>query len=63
MNAEFKTKGLSYEEAKKVVLAIDPTLNVQEMKPGSMGTCDYRTDRVRIHVDENGISTRDERRG
>ena len=23
--------------------------------PDMMGTCDYRTDRVRIYVDENGV--------
>ncbi|CAF1605607.1 unnamed protein product [Adineta ricciae] len=28
--------------------------NVHIMEPGMMGTMDYRTDRVRVHVDEQG---------
>lgn len=52
-NNTFKTKGLSYEDAKKLVLSINPNLNVSMIKPKSMVTCDYCLDRVRINVDEN----------
>ena len=47
--------GLTGEEAKNVILQINPNLQVQIVPEGSMVTMDFRTDRVRIFVDGTGI--------
>lgn len=46
--------GLTGEEAKKRILSQQPELKVHILEPGSCYTADFRKDRVRIHVDEQG---------
>mmetsp|Transcript_30910 Transcript_30910/g.67821 ORF Transcript_30910/g.67821 Transcript_30910/m.67821 type:complete len:152 (-) Transcript_30910:168-623(-) len=46
--------GKSGEEAKAAILADDPKLTVHVLPDGSMVTMDFRLDRVRIFVDEEG---------
>ncbi|KAL7566100.1 hypothetical protein ACA910_003875 [Epithemia clementina (nom. ined.)] len=57
---EFPTRwpdllGVSGEEAKAIIIKENPTLSTVVIIPeGSMVTMDYRTDRVRIFVKEDG---------
>lgn len=44
--------GKTGEEAKDRILQDKPNANVQILPEGSMVTKDYRTDRVRVFVDE-----------
>jgi len=56
--------GMAGEEAKAVIEAINPSLQVQVIPEGSMVTADYRLDRVRIFVGEGGNDvTREPQRG
>ncbi|KAH7285684.1 hypothetical protein KP509_33G040900 [Ceratopteris richardii] len=50
--------GLPGEEAKCKILAEDPNLTVVILPEGSFVTMDFRTDRVRIFVDDKGIVTK-----
>ncbi|XP_033112145.1 subtilisin-chymotrypsin inhibitor-2B-like [Anneissia japonica] len=43
------------EEAKKFILEESPELQIYILPEDSMMTMDYRTDRVRIFIDENQI--------
>jgi len=45
--------GKSGEEAKTVILKERPGLDVQVVPHTGMMTMDYRTDRVRVFVDDN----------
>ena len=47
--------GLDGQEAKDIIQAQFPELTVYVLPWGSIVTADYRTDRVRIYVDENNI--------
>lgn len=50
--------GKTGEEAKAALLAENPKLRVFTILPNQPVTLDYRLDRVRIPVDENGIVIR-----
>ena len=45
---------MSGEEATTHIKGVNQQLNVHIVPDGSMVTADYRLDRVRIYVDENG---------
>lgn len=47
-------EGVSKEEAENVIHKEEPSLTVQVLPKDSMMTMDYRTDRVRVMVDEEG---------
>ncbi|CAD8098956.1 unnamed protein product [Paramecium primaurelia] len=47
--------GKTADEAKQIILADNAELNVQLLPQNSMVTMDYRTNRVRVFHDENGI--------
>ncbi|BFZ14571.1 hypothetical protein BsWGS_17610 [Bradybaena similaris] len=47
--------GKKYEEAEKAIKDANPELNVVRVPENSMVTMDYRIDRVRLFVDEDGI--------
>ena len=47
----------------KDILSLDTGLKVQVLKKGSPTTRDYRLDRVRIFVDEEGIVTNIPKKG
>ena len=55
--------GMTGEEANAVVEDINPSLLVQIIPEGSMMTADYRLDRVRIFVEEDGHVAREPQRG
>eukprot|EP00559_Dactyliosolen_fragilissimus_P004121 CAMPEP_0184861660 /NCGR_PEP_ID=MMETSP0580-20130426/6291_1 /TAXON_ID=1118495 /ORGANISM="Dactyliosolen fragilissimus" /LENGTH=57 /DNA_ID=CAMNT_0027359227 /DNA_START=56 /DNA_END=229 /DNA_ORIENTATION=+ len=55
--------GMSGEDAKKKVLEADASLLVQILPQDSIYTCDYKTDRVRIFVDDKGNVARQPSRG
>ena len=55
--------GMAGEDAKRVVEAVNPSLQVGIIKPGWGMTADHRLDRVRIFVDEDGNVTREPQRG
>eukprot|EP00118_Oscarella_pearsei_P004223 m.17674 g.17674 ORF g.17674 m.17674 type:complete len:95 (+) comp27534_c0_seq1:468-752(+) len=55
--------GKTGEEAKEEILKENKDLKVEIMPPNSMATMDYRTDRVRIQVDENGKVSQPPRNG
>ena len=55
--------GMTGEEAKAEIMAINPTLEVHIVPEGSMMTADYRLNRVRIFVDKNGKVAREPQRG
>ncbi|CAF0816021.1 unnamed protein product [Adineta steineri] len=46
--------GRSPQEAVQVIRRDTGLTNIQIMQPDMMGTMDYRTDRVRIQVDQYG---------
>ncbi|CAF0761974.1 unnamed protein product [Adineta steineri] len=46
--------GRSAQEAVQVIRRDTGLTNIQIMQPDMMGTMDYRTDRVRIQVDQYG---------
>ena len=50
-----QTIGLSGEEARRIINGVDANLTVHIVPEGSMVTMDFRTDRVRVFVDEGGI--------
>ena len=45
------------EEAKAIILHEHPDFNVQVLPEGSICTMDYRTNRVRVFVNGQGIVT------
>jgi hypothetical protein len=47
-------QGKSKEDAEKVIHQEEPSLTIQVLPKDSMMTMDYRTDRVRVMVDEDG---------
>ena len=47
--------GKTGEEAKAIILAKDSSLQVVVLQENSPCTKDYRTNRVRVFVDANGI--------
>jgi len=47
--------GKSGDECRELILAADPDVTVQILSKDSMMTMDFRTDRVRILVDDDGI--------
>jgi len=49
--------GKSGDEAEQVIKDEEPSLTVQVLPNDSMVTMDYRTDRVRVFVDKEGIVT------
>jgi len=55
--------GMTGEEAKVVIEAINPSLEVHTVPEGSMVTADWRLNRVRIWVDKNGNVAREPQRG
>ena len=55
--------GMTGDEAKAVIEDINPSLQVQIIPAGWMATADYRLDRVRIFVGEDGHVTREPQRG
>eukprot|EP00984_Skeletonema_dohrnii_P006819 scaffold2425_cov76-Skeletonema_dohrnii-CCMP3373.AAC.35 len=55
--------GMTGDEAKAVIEDINPSLQVQIIPEGWMATADYRLDRVRIFVGEDGNVTREPQRG
>ena len=55
--------GMTGEEAKEVIEAINPSLEVQIVPEGSVVTADWRLNRVRIWVDKNGNVAREPQRG
>lgn len=55
--------GMKGEEAKAVIMAIDPSFHVQIVPEGSMVSRDLREDRVRIFVDKHGDVTTEPKRG
>ena len=56
-------KGLSFEEAKNLILQSDPNLEVINIPPKCGHIDNYRTKRVWVYTDEHGIVTKDARRG
>ena len=54
---------MSGEEAKKTLEAAHPDWTIQVMPQDAMMTMDYRTDRVRIMVDESGKVVKEPRVG
>jgi Potato inhibitor I family len=50
--------GLTGEQAKADLTAKYPALKVYVLREGSIVTMDYRMDRVRIFVDEDGVVSR-----
>jgi heat shock protein HslJ len=55
--------GMTGEEAKAEIEAINPSLEVHTVPEGSMVTADWRLNRVRIWVDKNGNVAREPQRG
>jgi hypothetical protein len=55
--------GMTGEEAKAEIEAINPSLDVHTVPEGSMVTADWRLNRVRIWVDKNGNVAREPQRG
>lgn len=55
--------GLSGEEAKNIVLQDDSTINVQVLDENAPTTRDFRTNRVRIFVNADGVVVKPPRRG
>ena len=55
--------GMAGEDAKRVILAVNPSLQVGIIQPGWGMTADHKLDRVRIFVDEDGKVTREPQRG
>jgi len=55
--------GVTGEEAKATILNSDQSLSVDILPEGSMVTEDYRLDRVRIFVGENGNVSREPHKG
>jgi heat shock protein HslJ len=55
--------GMTGEEAKAVIEAINPSLDVVIMPPETAGDAAFRLNRVRIWVDKNGNVTREPQRG
>lgn len=58
-----KVVGKSGEEAKNIILKDDPSIDVRFIPQGSIVTTDYRTNRVRVYVDANGIVVQTPKRG
>jgi hypothetical protein len=50
-------EGKMGEEAKQVIQDQYPDFNIQIIPENSMVTMDYRTDRVRVFINANGIVT------
>ena len=46
--------GMTGEEATGKIRSLAPGVSIQVVPSNSMVTCDYRTDRVRIFVDDSG---------
>eukprot|EP00555_Chaetoceros_dichaeta_P005814 CAMPEP_0198263980 /NCGR_PEP_ID=MMETSP1447-20131203/14277_1 /TAXON_ID=420782 /ORGANISM="Chaetoceros dichaeta, Strain CCMP1751" /LENGTH=67 /DNA_ID=CAMNT_0043952769 /DNA_START=129 /DNA_END=332 /DNA_ORIENTATION=- len=55
--------GVTGEEAKVTILNSDQSLTVNILPEGSMVTMDYRLDRVRIFVGENGNVSQEPHKG
>ena len=56
--------GMSGEDAQRVILSINPSLQVQIIPPTTFAlSADHRMDRVRIFIDEDGNVTREPQRG
>jgi len=55
--------GMAGEEAKRVIEAINPSLQVHIIQQGWGMTADFRLDRVRIFVDGDGNVTKEPQRG
>mmetsp|Transcript_33929 Transcript_33929/g.87118 ORF Transcript_33929/g.87118 Transcript_33929/m.87118 type:complete len:121 (+) Transcript_33929:41-403(+) len=55
--------GLSFEEAKAIILNESPGLNVVKVPQNAMVTMDYVITRVRVFVDDNGMVARTPRTG
>ena len=56
--------GMSGEDAQRVILGINPSLQVQIIPPTTFAlSADHRMDRVRIFIDEDGNVTREPQRG
>ena len=47
--------GRAVDEVVEQIRANNPGLSVVKIPEGSMVTCDYRTDRVRVYYDEAGV--------
>jgi hypothetical protein len=60
---ELSLVGMTGEEAKSAVLAVDNTLEVHIVPHNSMVTMDYREDRVRIYVGDDSKVIRQPRNG
>ena len=58
-----KAVGKTGEEAKNIILKDDPSIDVHVLPQGSIVTTDYRTNRVRVYVNANGIVVQPPRRG
>ncbi len=56
-------KGIHNEKAKESILKEHPNLQVYVVPEGAMVTMDYRMDRVRLYVNEEGIVVRPPRVG
>jgi len=50
-------EGKSGKEAERVIAEQEPSLTIQLVPMDAMVTMDYRTDRVRVRVDEKGTVT------
>jgi hypothetical protein len=55
--------GMTGEAAKATLISEFPTMAVQVVPYGSMVTMDYREDRIRIRLDENGMVSKTPRIG
>ncbi|CAG5130177.1 unnamed protein product [Candidula unifasciata] len=47
--------GKTFDEAVRLIKQENPDLNVEKVAEGSMTTMDYRIDRVRVFVNEEGV--------
>lgn len=55
--------GLSGEEAQAIVKQDDPTINIQVLNENAPCTRDFRTNRVRIFTNGEGVVVHPPRRG
>lgn len=55
--------GMTGDAAKATLETEFPTMNIQVLPYGSMATMDFREDRIRIKLDENGVVSKAPRIG